>query len=437
MKKISHKTFKKIITRIIIWQAKVVLLKYKPKVIAITGSVGKTSTKDAIFTVLSKTKKVRKSEKSFNSEIGLPLTVLGLPSGWNDPFVWMENILKGFALILFKNKYPEILILEVGVSKPGDIKKYVLPWLKTDILVYTRFPDKPAHIEFFDSALAVIEEKSALLQTLKKGGLLILNQDDEKVSALHQKSKERTVSFGQEENSTYKVSYPGLIYTKHGNIDIPEGVNFKLEYKGNVYPVILPHVLGLHNIMQASSALACSQELDCDLLRSIQHLTEYRNPPGRLSLIEGINNSIIIDDSYNSSPVAVVAALEIFKEIKSKRKIIILGDMLELGKHTEEEHRAVGKAVVGMSDILITVGPRSLHIREGAVEAGFNEGNIFSFDGWRLAAEFTEKLVGEGDAILVKGSQGMRLERLVEAIMMNKKDKRSLLCRQDKEWENK
>jgi len=433
MKKILKKT----IISVICWQAKMVIKKYHPKVIAITGSVGKTSTKDALFTILSKNKKVRKSEKSFNSEIGLPLTVLGLPNAWNDPFMWTENILRGFSLIFFKQSYPEILILEVGIRKPGDISKYILPWLQTDILIVTRFPDKPAHVEFFGSAEKVIEEKSLLVKTLKKDGLLILNQDDEKVYELHQKSKARAVSFGENENATYKILYPSYFYKKQGDLEIVDGINFKIEYKGNVYPVTLPSVLGLHNYIQASASLACAEELGCDLLESIKALVEYRTPPGRLSLLEGINNSVIIDDSYNSSPVAVVSAMEVLKEVKGKRKIAVLGDMLELGKFTEEEHRVIGTKLKGVADILITIGQRSLFIKEGALENGFDRKKIYSFDSSYVALEFVSGLVGEGDVILVKGSQGVRLERLVEAIMEHKDKKASLLCRQDKEWQNR
>ena len=119
----TKNTFRKIVTIILIWQARIVLKRYRPKIIAVTGSVGKTSTKDAIFTILSKFKTVRKSEKSYNSEIGLPLTILGVPNGWNSSVVWIENIIKGFLLILWTKSYPEWLILEVGAGKPNDIKK--------------------------------------------------------------------------------------------------------------------------------------------------------------------------------------------------------------------------------------------------------------------------------------------------------------------------
>src|SRR5689334_19738464 len=130
------KTFlKNTVVKILNWEAKLVVKRYKPKIVAITGSVGKTSTKDAMYTVLSHFYTVRKSEKSFNSEIGLPLTILGCPNGWSNPFVWFDNILKGLILIVWKVKdYPEWLVLEIGAGKPNDIKS-VAKWLKTDFVI--------------------------------------------------------------------------------------------------------------------------------------------------------------------------------------------------------------------------------------------------------------------------------------------------------------
>src|SRR3989338_2393009 len=142
--------FRKTLIHILRIESELVLSKYKPKIIVITGSVGKTSTKDAIYAVLSKVSYVRKSEKSYNSELGLPLTVLGCPNGWNDPFVWIQNIFKGLWLFLIPHKYPKWLILEVGVGKPDDMKN-TAAWLKTDIVVMTQIGETPAHIEFFES----------------------------------------------------------------------------------------------------------------------------------------------------------------------------------------------------------------------------------------------------------------------------------------------
>lgn len=428
------KILKKIIVTIITWQAQCILKRYKPKIIAVTGSVGKTSTKDAIFTILSKFKTVRKSEKSFNSEIGLPLTILGVPNGWNNFFIWFENIIIGFYLIIWKQSYPEYLVLEIGVGKPGDIKKNVLPWLKTDIVVITHFPDRPVHVEFFGSVDKIIEEKSALIYTLKKDGILVLNHDDEKVYSLHYKSKNKTVSYGMAENATYHCIHPNYLYKKRNDVNIPNGINFKLEYEGNVFPVNLPNFISMDHIGHTLAALACSCEIGCDLLTSIKTLEDYKTPPGRLSLIEGINNSIILDDTYNSSPIAMEAALKVLKDISAKRKIAVLGDMLELGKFTEEEHKNIGSVINSIADILVTVGPRAKFIAESALDHDFPQKNVYIFDSHLTASKFLEGIVESGDVILIKGSQGVRLEKVVESIMINKENKTSLLCRQDREW---
>lgn len=431
------KILKKIIVTIITWEARLVVRKYKPKIIAITGSVGKTSTKDAIFVVLSKFKKVRKSEKSFNSEIGLPLTILGCPNGWDNPVTWVENIVKGLKLIFIKTSYPEYLILEVGVGKPGDIKKNVSPWLKTDIVVITRFPDKPVHIEFFGNVDSIVEEKSALAFTLKKDGILILNHDDEKVYALHGKVNRKTISYGVNENSTYHSTYISYLNSKKENEEITGGISFKLEHDGHTFPVILPNIVGEHYVGSALAAIAVSAEIGCDLLQSINYIAEYKTPAGRLSVLDGIKNSLIIDDTYNSSPVAAIAALDVLKEMKGKRKIAVLGDMLELGKFTEEEHKNLGIKASSICDILITVGPRSKFIANGAIENNFNSKNLYNFDSSKNAGNFLVDFIKNGDVVLVKGSQGVRLEKVVEEIMENKDQKDKLLCRQELEWKNR
>jgi UDP-N-acetylmuramoyl-tripeptide--D-alanyl-D-alanine ligase len=431
-----RKTIKKIIVTVLTLEARAVLKRYRPKIIAITGSVGKTSTKDAIFTVLSKCKSVRKSEKSFNSEIGLPLTILGLPNAWNDIPSWIDNMFRGFLMIIWKHEYPQYLILEVGAGKPNDIKS-VAKWLSPDVVVITRFPDKPVHVEFFGTAEKIIEEKSALAKALKPDGVLILNHDDEKVYALHGKANRRTVSYGMSENATYRANYPMYLYKEHNNITIPEGINFKLEYNGNTFPVTLPYVVGMHYVGSALAALAVSEVVGCELLPSINAVAEYHTPPGRLSLIEGVNNSVIIDDTYNASPVAMEAALDVLKEMKGARKIAVLGDMLELGKYTEEAHKEIGYKIKGIADILVVVGPRAKYIADGAVEKKYAKKNIQIFDTAQKTAAYLKEIVKEGDVILLKGSQGIRLERAVEAIMAHPEEKNELLCRQEKEWEKR
>ncbi|MEI6660398.1 MAG: Mur ligase family protein [bacterium] len=428
--------FKKIVVTIITWEARLILKRYKPKVIAITGSVGKTSTKDAIFTVLSKFKTVRKSEKSFNSEIGIPLTILGVPNAWSSVYSWIMNILHGLLLIVFKRNYPEYLVLEVGAGKPGDIKN-VAPWLAPDVVVITSFPDKPVHVEFFQSVEHIIEEKSALAQAIKADGTLVLNHDDDKVYALHGKTNCQTVSYGFHENATYHATHPTYLFKDVDGMTIPDGINFKLEYKGNTFPVHLPHVIAMHFAGQSLASIAVASSLGCDLLTSINAISEFKAPPGRLNPLEGINKSVIIDDTYNSSLIALMAAIGVLGEMKGNRRIAVLGDMLELGKFTDEAHREAGEKIVGVADILVTVGPRSRSIDSGAVSKGFPEANIHHFESSDSASDYLTRLVRQGDIVLLKGSQGVRLERAVEAIMAHPELKSELLCRQDKEWKNR
>ncbi len=430
-------TFKKIVTHILRVESKLVLWKYKPKVIAITGSVGKTSTKDAVYAVISGISYVRKSEKSYNSEIGLPLTILGCPNGWNNPFTWILNILKGLWLFIWPHKYPKWLVLEVGIGKPGDMHR-TASWLKSDVVIITSIGSTPPHIEFFDSLKHLVEEKSGLIKTLKKDGLLILNNDDEVVSQMKSKTKSLVMTFGFKEDSDVRGSSDSIFYTNEGlpaQTGIPEGLIFRIDESGRSLPVVIEGVFGRNHVYASLAALALSSGLKLNMLEAVHKLKNYNVPPGRMRLLKGINGSFIIDDTYNSSPFACEFALKTLKEVKAPgRKIAVLGDMLELGKHTEEAHKNIGKIAKENVDILIVVGPRAKKIKEGAIEAGMNEENICEFLDSKEAGAFLKTFVIENDLVLIKGSQGMRMERVVEAVLLDQENKFKLLVRQDEEW---
>ncbi len=432
-------TFKKIITYILRIESRLVLSKYKPKIIAITGSVGKTSTKDAIFAVLSKVSYVRKSEKSYNSEIGLPLTILGVPNGWNNPLIWLKNILNGLWLLLMYHKYPKWLVLEVGVSHPDDMH-CTASWLKTDVVIVTAIGETPAHIEFFNSRKHLIEEKSKLIKTLKQDSLLILNADDEDVLKMKANSKHRVITYGFQKGADVLGSGDSIFYGDKeipldNAVSEPKGIIFRVDENGNSLPVIIEGVFGKNHVYASLAALALSSGLKLNVLDTINALKNYDVPLGRMRLLKGINGSMIIDDTYNSSPFACESALKTLKEVKIKgRKIAILGDMLELGKHTEEAHKDIGKVARENCDILAVVGQRAQAIKEGALLAGMNKENIFEFLNSYEAGDFIKTFAQVGDLILIKGSQGMRMERAVEAILLDKKNKNKLLVRQDEEW---
>lgn len=427
--------FKKIVVLIITLEAKFVLQRYKPRVVSITGNVGKTSTKDAVYTVMSHFFKTRKSEKSFNSEIGLPLTILGLKNAWNNPFLWTWNILAGALKIIWAPGYPEWLILEVGADKPGDILS-VSKWLRSDVVVMTRIADIPVHIEQFKDQKEVVKEKSYLIRTLKNGGMLILNNDDPSIIKLKDKTDNRKLTFGFEEGSDLLASNYHVVY--EADELMPKGIAFKVDHLGGNFPVRLNGVFGKQNVYTALAAFAVGVSQELNFVKMIDALRDHSGPPGRFKPLHGINNTLVIDDTYNSSPVALEMALQSFSELKSSgRKIAVLGDMLELGDFTEEAHKKIGKIIPDICHVLVTSGKKGALFADGARQAGMKEEDIKIFESSSLAAEFMRGYIKEGDIVLVKGSQGARMERVVEAIISEEKNDRTNLVRQDIEWDKR
>jgi UDP-N-acetylmuramoyl-tripeptide--D-alanyl-D-alanine ligase len=426
--------FKKIIAKVLEIEAAIIIKKYQPKIIAITGNVGKTSAKDAIYSVISKSFHVRKSEKSFNSDIGVPLTILGCNNAWNNPIRWLRNIYYGLDLIIFRHSYPEWLVLEVGADRPGDIKK-IARWLKPDVVVVTKFSKIPVHIEYFKDKNAVVLEKGFLVSALKHDGTLILNSDDEDVFAFKSKTTNKVITYGLEGNTEVKATN----YSIYSNEETgePLGVCFKVEYAGNCLPVKLAGTLGSNNIYSSLAALAVGINLGLNLVEATENLSNHIAPRGRMSLIGGIKNSLIIDDTYNSSPVALTSALETLKSLKlknKKKKIAMLGDMMELGKHTAEAHKEAGILASTACDILVTVGLRSRALAESAIDNGLDEDSVLQFDSSEEAGLYIKNIIKEGDIILVKGSQSTRMEKIVKEIMAEPACASELLVRQDEEW---
>lgn len=416
---------KKIIVSILETEARIILKKYNPFIIAITGSVGKTSTKDAIYTVLAGTPSyVRKSQKSFNSEIGVPLTILGCENGWSNPLLWIRNILHGLELILLKSKYPDCLVLEVGADHPGDIQR-ITKWLQPNVVVITKISAVPVHVEFFPSRDHLLKEKSYLVKALKKGGTAVLSEDDEDVRNMIQGMTQHCITFGVRHSATVNVSHDSIVYEEREGVKIPIGMSFKLNNGGNSLPVMAHGVLGIQQIYPYLAAAAVGISRNIILTDIIKSLGKHVAPKGRMNIIQGINNTIIIDDTYNSSPDALHEALLVLRRIETNgRKIAVLGDMMELGRFSQEEHKKVGDLARQVADIVITVGQRSKGMGE----------NIISFNTSSEAGEYVRRMVAKGDVILVKGSQSMRMERVVKDLLAEPEKAGDLLVRQEPEW---
>lgn len=429
--------FKKIIVSILTLESKLVLLRFKPKIIAITGNVGKTSTKDAVYTALAGTLKVRKNQKSFNSEIGTPLTILGLENAWSNPIAWLKNIFIGL-FVVFKREYPEWLVLEVGVDRPGDISR-VAKWLRPDVAIITALPKVPVHVEYFASPDAVIKEKLSLIDYLKPNGKLILNADDPLVLDAKDKTKTEVFTYGSSESSDVYFSNQSITYDDIGGFTLPSGVAFKITNSGNSVPVFLPNVLGVQHILPVAAAITVGLSQNVPFLDMVNAFHDFKAPPGRMNLIPGKNNSMIIDDTYNASPLAMQKAVETLAGVETNgSKIAVLGDMLEIGKYSAEEHKKIGELVANLKiDVLVSVGIRAKTISESAVSAGMSEKRVFHFKDFNNVSDLILANLKSTDIVLLKGSQGIRMEKVVSDLIREDLDKTDLLVRQDDAWQKK
>lgn len=434
--------FKKIIVTILLLEARLVVAKYKPHIIAVTGSVGKTSTKDAIYAVISKVAHVRKSEKSFNSEIGVPLTILGLQNGWQDPLKWVQNIFDGLFLLISRAKYPEWLVLEVGADRPGDIQS-LAKWLPVDVAVITKLPDVPVHVEFFGSPEEVAEEKASLIRALKEDGTLVLYGDDARTRMLADRAKgKRVLLYGQSEDSFARVSNIEPLFVNN----YPIGMRAQVSVGENTTPIEVHGTIGMHAYQSVLAGVAVGSLFKKPLSEMAQAFVSYNPPPGRMRLLPGVKDTLIIDDTYNASPAAMSSALDALAFVaphfskaqhRRGRRIAVLGDMLELGRHSVSEHRKLGSHAAKTATLLLTVGFRARDIAEGALDHGMKEGAILQHEDAHKAGDELEALIRPGDTILVKGSQSMRMERIVEELMAEPERASELLVRQDEEWKKR
>lgn len=394
---------------------------HRVQVIAVTGSVGKTSTKEAIYKVLGSKFDVYSSKKSFNTEFGLSLAVLGEEeSGFSSPAAWIRILARVFFR---KKKVYKKAVLEMGADKLGDIRKLTKIALPK-IAVVTNV--RPVHLAEgqFSSLEAIAKEKGMLFRALPKEGMAIVNNDDDYVRGM--------------QTMAGKLSYGVLNEAMLMATEIkagPKGLDFKATYQGQTGEFSVP-VIGAFQIYVLLPAIAVGLHLGMKLGECASALSDFQLPAGRMNPIAGINRSQIIDSSYNASPTTVATALELLSEIKASRKVAALGTMNELGEMTHEAHIEVGKRAAQVADLLVAVGHEAPTIKRGALEAGMKEESVFTFFDSEEAGHFLKDRLKPGDLVLVKGSQNkVRMERLVKLIMKEPHKAEKLLCRQGTAWE--
>ncbi|MDP2944183.1 MAG: Mur ligase family protein [bacterium] len=415
--------------------AKLVLKKYRPLIIGITGSLGKTSAKEAIFKVLKDRESVAMSHKNYNNEIGLPLAIIGVESAGRSLAGWLKIFLKAVGLILFKDeKYPRVLILEMGVDRPGDMA-YLTAIAPPNIGVVTAI--SYSHLEYFGSLMNIKKEKQVLIENLDNKGLAILNYDNEAAREMAGASQAKVLTYGLKAGADLRAQDIVYNFTK-GNYEL-SGLNFKMNYQGSIVPVFMDNVLSETVLYAALAAAAVGLYFKMNLVEIAAALKDFSLPRGRMNILPGIKNTFIIDDTYNSSPESALSALDILSRVKidsSASKYAVLGDMLEIGHYTVEGHQLVGTKAAGSGlDYLVAVGEKSRDVVRAALENGMSEDNVFHFDQAPEAGAFLQDRLKAGDIVLIKGSQGMRLEKTVQEIMAEPERAAELLVRQGEEWE--
>ncbi|MBU0981929.1 UDP-N-acetylmuramoyl-tripeptide--D-alanyl-D-alanine ligase [Patescibacteria group bacterium] len=416
--------FKNSVRNVLRSLAKRKLKRINPKVIGITGSVGKTSAKEAISSVLERNFKVVKSEKNYNTDFGAILTILGYSTGYSSLGRWFWILLRAGLDSLKKPEPFDALVMEMGVDKPGDMQE-ILSVITPDIMVFLNVKDVHRGEGQFPNKEAIFEEKSRASAATKSDGWVILNVDDTYVRQLADKLPASTLKIGLSGESDIRATHVETT---------PHGLSFVLNYENKEIPVKLPRILGDCHVTIVLAAIAVGFVSGMNWKEIEAGLHEFSLPPGRMNKIEGVNSSLIVDSSYNASPDAVEEALKVLS-IFQGRRIAALGTMNELGELSESAHIKIGKEAALSADVLVAVGSHAKDMAEGAHRAGMSASMIHQFRNSKDAGQFLSGFLERGDTLLVKGSQNrVRMEHVVKMCMAYPEDARQLLVRQEPYW---
>lgn len=429
--------------------AKLQLKKTKPIIIGITGSNGKTSTMNSVEAVLKTHRKIKVSYKA-NSEIGLPLDILNLKIIKNSFSEWLGFLLKApFSVLISKNTY-DIYIAEMGIDSPYPPQNmsYLLTFIRPHIGIFLNA--RPVHSEPFDHlakstnpderrlevAQLIAKEKGKLIESLPTNGTAILNYDDENVRATGRRS-----SFDSTQDKQATVCYFGE--TANSNIQIKksvqtlQGTTFLFRYQDSDFEINLPTLL-LPRHFAYSIAPALLAGIACGLTiheAAISFEKNFKLPPARSSLIDGVNESLILDSSYNASTQSTLDSLELLK-ISAGRRLALLGDIRELGDVTQAEHELVAKKAAEICSEVFLVGPQMKAYALPLLEAAGIPVHWFEKTG--SAGRYIRSILQKDDMILMKASQNTLLfEIAVEICMAHPEDADKLLCRREPFWEKK
>ncbi|MBU1255265.1 hypothetical protein KKH35_00140, partial [Patescibacteria group bacterium] len=360
--------------------------------------------------------------------------ILGLKTGGSSIFSWLIIFLRTIKIIVYEKNYPKILVLEMGVDKPGNMK-YLTSFVPVKVGVFTAIGEFPVHIEFFPERDKLVEEKALLIKSIQKDGLAVLNYDDLSVRMVGDELPDeiKKINYGFGQGADLRIDNFELEINDFDKGDF--GINFKMDYQGSIVPIRLLKALGKQQVYAVAAAASVGSFFNINMVEVSEAFREYYTLPGRTNLIKGVKGTWIIDDTYNASPLAALAALDILDAAGTSegefRKIAVLGDMMELGVETENGHRQVGKKVALIADLLFTVGERSRFISDEAKKHGMSKDKIFEFSQSSEAGIPLQQEIKTGDIILIKGSRSIKMEKIVKEIMTEPEKANELLVGQN------
>lgn len=425
---------KKLVIKALSSVARSKINKFKPTIIAVTGSVGKTSTRTAIAIAVGAKYRVRSALKNYNNEIGLPLAVLGEQSPGKNAWEW----LKLFARALKTSDIPEYLVLEYGVDQPGDMTELV-KIAEPEIAVITAI--SPVHVANYPSLDALINEKAALGEAVEAGGLVLLNGDDPRVMDMRRRFtapvKTYSLSNGDAYATDIRREYPVADSFDVGEVFVVTRATLNVGHESA--ELVLNNCVTTSLVSSALAAAVVAVQVGVPLRDAAAALSKELVPvSGRLRPLAGIKGSLILDDSYNAAPASMLAGLEALEQFtpgeEYDRRIAALADMAELGPLSESEHRALGERVAKGVDLFVAVGPQMLFATVAAEAAGMDRNKIIWFKDSVEAGRYLDRVIEKGDVVLVKGSQSQRMEKVVKDIMAEPGRASELLVRQEAKW---
>ncbi len=390
------------------------------KLICVVGSVGKTTTKNAIATILDQKFKIGGSQGNHNSELSAPLGILGIkyPKNTKNPFAWLR-VLAAVKKRIRQKETVDIIVQELGTDAPGQIADFG-KYLKPDITVLTAISEE--HMEFFKTMDAVAEEEMTAINFSKQG---IINSDDVNSKFSKFLTNSNIITYGSSDNSEYSL------ISKNFSIDNGFTAYFKTP-KGDKYQDLKIKLFANHSLRAVSAALTIASEFGMSEEEIKQGLKNIKPYNGRMNILHGFRNTKIIDDSYNSSPLAAILAIKTLQSINAPQRILILGSMNELGETSEESHKRVAQSIdYKKVDWVITVGEEAEKYL--ALEARKNRCQVRTFKTSIEAGEFISQIMKTNAVLLFKGSQGgIYLEEAIKLIAPTSIENQ--LVRQTPEW---